>query len=154
MTIRVDGQQYVWRFKYPGQQDVFSYDDMYVPVGMTVLLDITSDDVAHSWWIPDLGGKADALPGYVNHTWFKANEGRHVVRPVRRAVRAQPREHGRQGPRAPVRASGRRGTTGRRRPSRPPRTPRRSSASRSTRRKASPRLPAAPAATTTDNPRD
>jgi cytochrome c oxidase subunit 2 len=71
MNIKVDGQQYVWRYKYPGQQDVFSYVDMYVPVGMTVTLDITADDVAHSWWIPKLGGKADALPGYVNHTWFK-----------------------------------------------------------------------------------
>jgi cytochrome c oxidase subunit 2 len=74
MTVRVDGQQYVWRFKYPGQQDVFSYSDMYVPVGMTVILDITSDDVAHSWWIPALGGKADAVPGYVNHTWFRVTK--------------------------------------------------------------------------------
>jgi cytochrome c oxidase subunit 2 len=74
MNVKVDGQQYVWRFKYPGQKDVFSYVDMYVPVGMTVTLDITSDDVAHSWWVPDLGGKADAVPGYVNHTWFKATK--------------------------------------------------------------------------------
>jgi cytochrome c oxidase subunit 2 len=71
LNIRIDGQQYVWRFKYPGQKDVFSYTDMYVPVGVTVTLDITSDDVAHSWWIPALGGKADAIPGYVNKTWFK-----------------------------------------------------------------------------------
>jgi cytochrome c oxidase subunit 2 len=71
LNIRVDGQQYVWRFKYPGQEDVFSYVDMYVPVGVTVTLDITADDVAHSWWIPALGGKADAVPGYINKTWFK-----------------------------------------------------------------------------------
>jgi cytochrome c oxidase subunit 2 len=44
---------------------------MKVPVGATVTLDITADDVAHSWWIPALGGKMDALPGYTNHTWFK-----------------------------------------------------------------------------------
>ena len=37
----------------------------------TVILDVTSDDVAHSWWIPKLGGKMDAVPGYVNHTWFR-----------------------------------------------------------------------------------
>jgi cytochrome c oxidase subunit II len=42
-----------------------------VPVGMTVTLDITAVDVAHSWWIPALGGKADAIPGYVNHSWFR-----------------------------------------------------------------------------------
>jgi cytochrome c oxidase subunit 2 len=71
MNIRVDGQQYVWRYKYPGSEDVFSYVDMVVPVGMTVTLDITSDDVAHSWWIPALGGKADAIPGYVNKSWFR-----------------------------------------------------------------------------------
>jgi cytochrome c oxidase subunit 2 len=71
LNIRVDGQQYVWRFKYPGQEDVFSYVDMYVPVGVTVTLDVTADDVAHSWWIPALGGKADAIPGYINKTWFK-----------------------------------------------------------------------------------
>jgi cytochrome c oxidase subunit 2 len=38
---------------------------------MTITLDVTSDDVAHSWWIPALGGKADAIPGYTNHTWFR-----------------------------------------------------------------------------------
>jgi cytochrome c oxidase subunit 2 len=71
LHIGVDGQQFVWRFQYPGSERVFSYVDMYVPVGMTVTLDVTSDDVAHSWWIPALGGKADAIPGYTNKTWFK-----------------------------------------------------------------------------------
>jgi cytochrome c oxidase subunit 2 len=47
---------------------------MVVPLGMTVILRITSDDVAHSWWIPALGGKMDAVPGYVNKTWFKATK--------------------------------------------------------------------------------
>jgi cytochrome c oxidase subunit 2 len=71
MNITVDGQQYVWRYQYPGEEKVFSYVDMVVPVGMTVTLDVTADDVAHSWWIPALGGKADAIPGYTNKTWFK-----------------------------------------------------------------------------------
>jgi cytochrome c oxidase subunit II len=74
MNIKVDGQQYVWRYQYAGEQDVFSYVNMYVPVGMTVTLDVSADDVAHSWWIPELGGKMDALPGYVNKTWFKITE--------------------------------------------------------------------------------
>jgi cytochrome c oxidase subunit II len=74
MNIKVDGQQYLWRYKYPGRRDVFSYVNMYVPVGMTVTLDISADDVAHSWWIPELGGKQDALPGYINKTWFKITE--------------------------------------------------------------------------------
>ena len=72
LNIKVDGQQYVWRYKYPGEKIVFAYEEMVVPVGATVTLDITADDVAHSWWIPALGGKADAVPGYTNHTWFKA----------------------------------------------------------------------------------
>jgi cytochrome c oxidase subunit II len=76
LNIVVDGQQYVWRFQYPQQGDktVFAYDDMVVPIGMTVVLTITSDDVAHSWWIPALGGKMDAIPGYTNKTWFKATK--------------------------------------------------------------------------------
>ena len=71
MTIAVNGQQYVWRYGYPGKDRLLVYTDMVVPVGMTVLLDITADDVVHSWWIPKLGGKFDAVPGYTNHTWFK-----------------------------------------------------------------------------------
>jgi cytochrome c oxidase subunit II len=71
MTMKVDGQQYIWRYEYPGADRVFSYVDMYVPVGRTVILDITSDDVNHSWWIPQLGGKFDAIKGYVNKTWFR-----------------------------------------------------------------------------------
>jgi cytochrome c oxidase subunit 2 len=74
LRIKVDGQQYVWRYQYPGPKDVFAYTDMVVPVGMTVILDISADDVQHSWWIPQLGGKMDALPGYLNHTWFKATK--------------------------------------------------------------------------------
>jgi cytochrome c oxidase subunit II len=76
LKIVVDGQQYVWRYQYPSQANktVFSYEEMVVPVGMTVILDITADDVVHSWWIPELGGKMDAVPGYVNKTWFRADQ--------------------------------------------------------------------------------
>jgi cytochrome c oxidase subunit 2 len=75
LNLRVDGQQYVWRYQYPrSEKDVFSYVDMVVPVGMTITLDITADDVIHSWWIPKLGGKMDAVPGYTNKTWFKIPE--------------------------------------------------------------------------------
>jgi cytochrome c oxidase subunit II len=76
MNIAVDGMQYVWRYHYPAIDDkeVYSFTDMYVPVGMTITLDIRSNDVQHSWWIPALGGKMDALPGYTNKTWFKVTE--------------------------------------------------------------------------------
>jgi cytochrome c oxidase subunit II len=71
MKVVVNGQQYVWRYAYPGNDRLLVYSDMVVPVGITVLLDIQSDDVAHSWWIPKLGGKMDAIPGYTNKTWFQ-----------------------------------------------------------------------------------
>jgi cytochrome c oxidase subunit 2 len=74
MNIKVVGQQYSWTYYYPDVEDeerVYAYNDMYVPVGMTVTLDVESTDVAHSWWIPALGGKMDAIPGYTNKTWFR-----------------------------------------------------------------------------------
>jgi cytochrome c oxidase subunit II len=74
LNITVVGEQYAWSFFYPqeeGQDRVYSYNTMYVPIGMTVTLDIRSKDVAHSWWIPPLGGKMDAIPGYTNKTWFQ-----------------------------------------------------------------------------------
>jgi cytochrome c oxidase subunit II len=79
LNIIVTGQQYVWRYTYPdgdtnNQNNPFSYEEMVVPVGATVTLDIQSVDVAHSWWIPKLGGKMDAIPGYTNYTWFKATK--------------------------------------------------------------------------------
>lgn len=69
LTIDVNGQQYLWRFEYPG--GAYSYEEMVVPTDTTVILKIRSQDVAHSWWIPKLGGKMDAIPGYTNNTWFK-----------------------------------------------------------------------------------
>jgi cytochrome c oxidase subunit II len=70
LTIGVEGHQYYWLFRYPGGQ--VSVDHMVVPVGAVVTLDVTAPDVIHSWWIPALGGKIDAIPGRTNHTWFKA----------------------------------------------------------------------------------
>jgi cytochrome c oxidase subunit 2 len=73
MNIKIIGQQYSWNFQYPqiDKKRVYAYNDLYVPVGMTVTLDVQSVDVAHSWWIPALGGKMDAIPGYTNKTWFR-----------------------------------------------------------------------------------
>lgn len=79
LNIQVNGQQYVWRFTYPdgdtnSLNNPFSYEEMVVPTNTTVTLDIRAQDVAHSWWIPKLGGKFDAVPGYTNHTWFKISD--------------------------------------------------------------------------------
>jgi mono/diheme cytochrome c family protein len=53
---------------------------MRVPANRVVRLDISSPDVDHSWWIPALNGKFDALPGKTNHTWFKARPGTYEGR--------------------------------------------------------------------------
>ncbi|HEX8648522.1 MAG TPA: cytochrome c oxidase subunit II [Thermoleophilaceae bacterium] len=76
MTVRVNGQQYLWRYDYnePGEPPLFSYHDLYVEAGTTVVLKITSSDVVHSWWIPELGPKSDATPGHTNDTWFRIDK--------------------------------------------------------------------------------
>jgi cytochrome c oxidase subunit 2 len=76
LNIEVNGQQYIWRYTYPDGDrnplnNAFSYEEMVVPLDTTVTLEIRGQDVAHSWWIPKLGGKFDAVPGYTNYTWFK-----------------------------------------------------------------------------------
>jgi cytochrome c oxidase subunit 2 len=76
LNMEVNGQQYIWRYTYPdGDSNTFNnpfaYEEMVVPTGTTVTLDIRAQDVAHSWWIPKLGPKMDAIPGYTNHLWFK-----------------------------------------------------------------------------------
>lgn len=77
LNIKVNGQRYVWRYTYPDRtstnqlDNVFSYEELVVPTQTTVTLDIEAQDVAHSWWIPELGGKFDAVPGHTNFTWFK-----------------------------------------------------------------------------------
>jgi cytochrome c oxidase subunit 2 len=76
LNIDVNGQQYLWRYDYPGSPQLFSYHEMVVPTGTTVTLHITATDVIHSWWIPKLGGKADAVPGHVNESWFKIPRGK------------------------------------------------------------------------------
>ncbi len=80
LDIIVNGQQYQWRYTYPDGDrnplnNPFAYEEMVVPTGVTVRLDIEAQDVAHSWWIPELGGKFDALPGHINYTWLKVPRG-------------------------------------------------------------------------------
>jgi cytochrome c oxidase subunit II len=71
VNITVEGHQFYWQFDYPN--GARSIGDLHVPVGKVVYLTIVSPDVDHSWWVPQLGGKTDAIPGKVNHTWFTAD---------------------------------------------------------------------------------
>ena len=80
LTICVQGRQYIWRYTYGSGclktyfsgKLPYSYTTMVVPKGQTVVLDIQSNDVIHSWWVPSMGGKVDAVPGYTTYSWFKA----------------------------------------------------------------------------------
>jgi cytochrome c oxidase subunit 2 len=75
LEISVNAQQYIWRYDYEDSKDqLFSFHTLYAPVNTTVTLKIYSSDVVHSWWVPKLGGKADAVPGHTNETWFRADE--------------------------------------------------------------------------------
>jgi cytochrome c oxidase subunit 2 len=71
LVIHVDAHQFYWQFTYPNGQ--ISIDELHAPVNRTVRVEITSQDVDHSWWVPELGGKFDAIPGRMTHTWFKAD---------------------------------------------------------------------------------
>ena len=80
LTIKVVGRQYIWQYFYPGASEPdglgapYSYEEMVVPTKTTITLDIASSDVVHSWWVPQLGGKFQAVPGYHNYTWFKVEK--------------------------------------------------------------------------------
>jgi cytochrome c oxidase subunit 2 len=80
LNITVIGRQYIWQYVYPGASEAdglgapYSYEEMVVPTETTVTLDIVSEDVVHSWWIPQLGGKFQAVPGYHNYTWLKISK--------------------------------------------------------------------------------
>jgi cytochrome c oxidase subunit 2 len=78
VTICVTGRQFIWRYTYGADclnnafKLPYSYQTMYAPANTTVVLKIQSTDVIHSWWVPSLGGKVDAVPGSTTYTWFKA----------------------------------------------------------------------------------
>ena len=70
--ITIEGHQYYWQFDYPN--GARSIGTLHVPAGAVVDLKVVSPDVIHSWWIPALGGKIQAIPGRVNHSWFQVTK--------------------------------------------------------------------------------
>src|SRR5579862_987899 len=79
-TIKIEGHQFYWLFRYPN--GAISINRMVAPANEVVHEDVIGlpFDVNHSWWVPDLGGKYDAIPGRTNHTWFQAPVGDYVAR--------------------------------------------------------------------------
>jgi cytochrome c oxidase subunit 2 len=103
LTLRITGYQWQWHYEYIDQGvsfysrlapesnaarrlgsgvDPFSVEnylldvteDVVVPVGAKVRLLVGAADVLHSWWVPDLGVKKDAITGFINESWFEAVE--------------------------------------------------------------------------------
>ncbi|MBV8258870.1 MAG: cytochrome c oxidase subunit II [Actinobacteria bacterium] len=70
--VTVEGHQFYWQFDYPN--GARSFNTLHVPVGAVVDLKVISADVIHSWWVPSLGGKIQAIPGRTNHFWFQATD--------------------------------------------------------------------------------
>jgi cytochrome c oxidase subunit II len=68
LRVRVEAHQFYWQYEYPN--GALSFDTLYLPAGRTVELELRSRDVDHSWWVPELTGKRDAIPGQVNTLRF------------------------------------------------------------------------------------
>jgi cytochrome c oxidase subunit 2 len=73
LRISVTGQQFQWTFGY-GNSGVKTTNDLHIPIGQPLIFDVTSTDVIHSFWVPELYGKIDANPGRVNRITFKAKQ--------------------------------------------------------------------------------
>ncbi len=76
MTIAVKGHQWWWEVEYPDstpQRRVVTANEIHVPVGRPIELRLTSADVNHSFWVPNLHGKKDLIPGHEAVTWFRAD---------------------------------------------------------------------------------
>ena len=78
IEVTVIGQQWWWEYRYDvdgdGEDDIVTANDLVIPAGEPVSLTITSRDVIHSFWIPALNGKRDAVPGRDHPLHFEADE--------------------------------------------------------------------------------
>lgn len=70
--VKVIGHQWWWEYQY-GEHDIVTANELVIPVGAPVDLELTSDDVIHSFWPPKLAGKVDTIPGRTNHMTVQAD---------------------------------------------------------------------------------
>jgi cytochrome c oxidase subunit 2 len=73
LYLTATGQQFSWDFGYT-DAGFHTTNDLEIPVGTPVIIDVTSKDVIHAFWVPDLYGKIDAIPGRINRISFQANQ--------------------------------------------------------------------------------
>ncbi|MBF9254048.1 cytochrome c oxidase subunit II [Pontibacter sp. 172403-2] len=71
--VIVTGHQWWWEASYPGTGAVTA-NEIHLPVHKKVLLQFSSSDVIHDWWVPELGPKMDMMPGRKTHLWLTINE--------------------------------------------------------------------------------
>jgi cytochrome c oxidase subunit 2 len=79
VEIHIVAHQFGWKYEYSNgvvidQELGNTADPMVIPVGRFVRIQLDSTDVIHSFWVPDITGKTDAVPGYSNYTWMRVNE--------------------------------------------------------------------------------
>ena len=93
-TVEVTARQFEWRLRYPGhdgklgtQDDMLHVNDLHVPVDEEILIDLKSKDVLHSFFLPNLRVKQDAVPGHEDPRLVPGQGDRHVRPGLRRAVR-------------------------------------------------------------------
>lgn len=76
VTVRVIGHRWWWQVEYVGRDSsiqAVSANEVHIPVGGSVRVELLSDDVIHSFWVPELQGKTDVIPGKPNSTWIEAD---------------------------------------------------------------------------------
>jgi cytochrome c oxidase subunit 2 len=73
LQVEVIGHQWWWEFRYP-EYGITTANELYLPKGRTVNFALTTVDVLHSFWIPQLGGKRDLITNRTNYLWFTPNE--------------------------------------------------------------------------------
>ncbi len=73
LRVNVTGHQWWWEFEYP-DLGIVTANELHIPVGRRVILELDSADVLHSFWVPRLGGKRDLIPNQDNQLWLEADE--------------------------------------------------------------------------------
>ncbi|MBF6589995.1 MAG: cytochrome c oxidase subunit II [Ktedonobacterales bacterium] len=72
LRVTAIGHQWWWEFQYP-DLSIVTADELHIPAGQVVQIDLRSDNVIHSFWVPQLGGKTDVIPGHNNSMWLQAD---------------------------------------------------------------------------------
>jgi cytochrome c oxidase subunit 2 len=77
VRVNVIGHQWWWEFQYPDSANpgnwITTANELHIPIGRPVLLHMTAQDVIHSFWVPNLSGKKDLIPGHETETWIEAD---------------------------------------------------------------------------------